>query len=336
MQESPSAILVTGTVHNLSFNQIFELGPGVLNIDARGGKGGKGGFGGNGSNGRPGMNGMDATRYSSGTSGGPGGPGGNGGNGTSGADGGDGGFVQIIVAEADMDLLLLLGPILVEGGSGGKPGKNGRGGCGGPGGRGGSSYTYSTTTTSTYRDSNGHTQTQYHTHWHTNPGGFDGPPGPSGYDGSAHLDWGRDGKDGNFEFIVEHPGGPVKYLNKYDLKVLEFGFIFYEEDTIIEPGEKAYISSVTLHNIGLMPTPIQTDFFVSLVDNNWISGIGSLQIPRMINPGEMMTIPFKLEFLINYPAAPQQNPKPREELTHCQIQLFKPTIQRYLPDTIVV
>jgi len=78
--------------------------------------------------------------------------------------------------------------------------------------------------------------------------------------------------------------------------------------------------------MGLMPTPIQTDFFVSMVDNQWISGIGSLQIPRAIGPGEMVTIPFKLEFLINYPAMPQSVPKPREEVTSAQVQLFKPTI----------
>jgi len=75
---------------------------------------------------------------------------------------------------------------------------------------------------------------------------------------------------------VEHLNGPVKYLNKYDLKLVEFGMTFYEEDGIIEPGEKAFISSLTLHNIGLMPTPIHTDFFVSLIDNNWLQGIGSL------------------------------------------------------------
>eukprot|EP00347_Sterkiella_histriomuscorum_P009341 403341583 len=316
--ESVSAILVTGTIHGQPFAQSFELGQaGHLNIDASGGKGGRGGYGGNGANGRPGQDGMNATRYTNGTNGGSGGNGGNGGNGTSGAHGGKGGFVQIIVSEADMDLLMMLGPICIEGGRGGSAGRNGHGGAGGPGGRGGSSYTYSTTSTSTYRDSNGNTQTQHHTHWHTNPGGMNGPSGNSGHDGSAHLHCGRDGADGSFEFIVEHLNGPVKYLNKYDLKLLDFGIIFYEEDGIIEPGEKAYISTLTLHNIGLMPTPIQTDFFVSLVDNNWLQGIGNLQIPRAIAPGDLITIPFKHEFLINYP-------------------IFKPSLGRYLPSTIVV
>ena len=103
---------------------------------------------------------------------------------------------------------------------------------------------------------------------------------------------------------MEHGSGPVKYEEKFDLKIIEFGIIFYEEDGIVEPGEKAYISSLTLHNLGLMPTPIHTDFFVSLVDNVWLSGIGSLQIPRAIAPMDLITIPFKHEFLINYPLLP--------------------------------
>lgn len=218
-----------------------------------------------------------------------------------------------------MDLLILLAPILIQGGNGGHAGSNGHGGCGGRGGRGGSSYTYSTQTSTSYRDSNGNTQTSHQTHWHTNPGGCDGPSGNSGYNGNADLHCGRDGLDGRFEFIVEHANGPVKYEDKFELKLLDFAMIFYEEDAIIEPGEKAYVSTLTLHNRGLMPTPIHSDFFVSLIDNNWLCGIGSLQIPRMIAPGDLITIPFKLEYLVNYPAAPQATPKPREEITLLQL-----------------
>jgi hypothetical protein len=98
---------------------------------------------------------MDAGRYHNGTSGGPGGSGGNGGNGTSGSNGGEGGFVQIIVTEAEMDLLLMLAPIKVHGGKGGAAGRNGVGGAGGPGGRGGRPHTYSTTTYEHYHDANG-------------------------------------------------------------------------------------------------------------------------------------------------------------------------------------
>jgi hypothetical protein len=106
-----------------------------------------------------------------------------------------------------------------------------------------------------------------HTQHHHNPGGFNGPPGPDGYDGNAALYCGRDGNDGAFEFIVEHPiGGPVKYLQKYDIQMQDFTFMFPEEDEVIEPGEKAYVTTVTLTNVGLMPAPIHQDFFVSVVD----------------------------------------------------------------------
>ena len=76
--------------------------------------------------------------------------------GTSGADGGRGGFVQVIVSEVDMDLLLLLAPILVQGGRGGSRGTNGHGGQGGPGGRGGSSHSWTTHSHEHYTDHNGH------------------------------------------------------------------------------------------------------------------------------------------------------------------------------------
>jgi hypothetical protein len=88
---------------------------------------------------------MDAARYSCGTKGGPGGSGGNGGNASSGLGCVNEGFVQIIVFEADMDLLMMLSPILVDGGLGGKAGRNGGAGCGGPGGRLGSSHSWTTT-----------------------------------------------------------------------------------------------------------------------------------------------------------------------------------------------
>lgn len=152
-----SAILVSGTVHNQPFSKMFDLGPETqLNIDVRGGGGGRGGDGGHGHSGRPGHHGMNATQYSCGTNGGPGGPGGNGGNGTNGGHGGNGGFVQIIVSEADMDLLLMIAPIKIKGGRGGDSGLNGHGGSGGPGGQGGSSYSWTTTSYEHYTDANGH------------------------------------------------------------------------------------------------------------------------------------------------------------------------------------
>ncbi len=55
-----------------------------------------------------------------------------------------------------MDLLLMLAPILVKGGSGGERGINGSGGSGGSGGCGGSSYSWTTTTHDYYYDENGY------------------------------------------------------------------------------------------------------------------------------------------------------------------------------------
>lgn len=166
-----------------------------------------------------------------------------------------------------MDLLSMLGPIKVNGGKGGKAGLNGRGGFGGPGGRGGSSYSWTTTTYSHYTDANGHRHTRSHTNYHSNPGGFDGPGGPDGYPGAAQTFKGRHGNDGTFEFIIEHPSGPVKYLDKFDIKMVDFTVMFPEEDEVIEPGEKGYVTSLTITNSGLMPSPIHQDYFVSVLDN---------------------------------------------------------------------
>lgn len=155
-----------------------------------------------------------------------------------------------------MDLLQLLGPILIAGGAGGSAGHNGHGGHGGPGGRGGSSYSWTDHTYETCRDANGHTYTKTHTHYRSNPGGFPGPSGSSGRDGAAHTHCGRDGADGTYEFIVEHVNGPVKYFDKYNLKILDFTYMFIEDDGVIEPGEKGLITSLTIQNTGLMPSPI--------------------------------------------------------------------------------
>jgi hypothetical protein len=82
--------------------------------------------------------------------------------------------------------------------------------------------------------------------------------------------------------MVEHPSGVVKYLDRYDIKMEDFTFMFPEEDEVIEPGEKGVVVSVTLYNKGLMPTPYHQDLFISLVDTENLEGIGALQIPRVI------------------------------------------------------
>jgi hypothetical protein len=45
-------------------------------------------------------------------------------------------------------------------------------------------------------------------------------------------------------------------LEKFDTQMLDFTINFPEEDGVIEPGEKGYVTSVTLFNAGGMPSPI--------------------------------------------------------------------------------
>ncbi len=76
----------------------------------------------------------------------------------------------------------------------------------------------------------------------------------------------------------------MKYLDKYDVKMTDFSISFPEEDAIIEPGEKGFVTTVTLFNAGNMPSPIHQDLFVSVLDTDNIQGIGALQIPRALAP----------------------------------------------------
>jgi hypothetical protein len=54
--------------------------------------------------------------------------------------------------------------------------------------------------------------------------------------------------------------GPIKYLDKYDLKIIDFTIMFPEEDEVVEPGEEGYVTSLTIKNNGQMPSPIYQDF----------------------------------------------------------------------------
>jgi hypothetical protein len=107
-QDGDLKFKVSGLVLNQPFEKIFDLTSGGLNIKASGGNGGNGGQGGNGAIGANGVDGIDEGLFDSRSRGTPGKNGGDGGNGSNGGNGGDGGHVQIIVAEKDMDLLLLV------------------------------------------------------------------------------------------------------------------------------------------------------------------------------------------------------------------------------------
>jgi hypothetical protein len=169
-----------------------------------------------------------------------------------------------------MDLLSMIGPINVDGGIRGRAGNNGRGGHGGIGGHGGDAFTWFTTRNENYTDEKGTYQTREVKDWHSNPAGFSGSNGPDGFPGNAQVIPGKHGKTGSYEFIIEHPAGPIKYQSTYDIKLIDFKITFPEEDEVVEPGEKGFICTLTLFNAGKMPSPIHQDFFVSVIDTDTI------------------------------------------------------------------
>ena len=201
-----------------------------------------------------------------------------------------------------MDLLLLLGPILIQGGKGGRAGVNGSGGAGGMGGMGGASYTWTTTSHHTTYDGQGRSHTTTQTHWHTNPGGFPGPPGIPGRNGSAVTTKGKDGSDGNYKFIIESKGKEKQvYKEKYDIQMTKFQTKFPDSNEIYEPGYQPHVSQITLHNAGGMPTPIHQDLWVSIVDTDTLKQVDELTIPRKLAAGETRVINLVLHFFIRYP-----------------------------------
>ncbi len=67
------------------------------------------------------------------------------------------------------------------------------------------------------------------------------------------------------EFIIEHSSfGSLTYNSAFDLRIVDFTVSYPENDNVIEPGEKATISSVTLRNVGGMPTPPTRDIMLSI------------------------------------------------------------------------
>ena len=52
------------------------------------------------------------------------------------------------------------------------------------------------------------------------------------------------------------------------MKLFDFTINFPEEDEVVEPGEKGFVTTVTLFNGGKMPSPIHQDLFVSVLDTD--------------------------------------------------------------------
>ncbi|KAN0083855.1 hypothetical protein V8E54_002943 [Elaphomyces granulatus] len=108
-------------------------------ISAVGGNGEAGLEGGDGQDGLRGENGSDATEVVDATGGTNGGRGGAAGSGSSGGDGGQGGTIDIVVDDAESNLLMAINWD-VRGGAGGQAGQHGQPGKGGEKGRGGKGH----------------------------------------------------------------------------------------------------------------------------------------------------------------------------------------------------
>ena len=60
-------------------------------------------------------------------------------------------------------------------------------------------------------------------------------------------------------------------------------------------------------------------------------GVRSVAIPRALAPQERLEVQIDLEFFIRYPSATHTGAKPYEVVDHPNIQLFCPSIERYVP-----
>lgn len=65
-----------------------------------------------------------------------------------------------------------------------------------------------------------------------------------------------------------------------------------DEDEVIEPGEIGIISSLTISNLGPMPSPMRNDLMAYVAENSNVVGISSLAIPTGLRPFESVQIPF--------------------------------------------
>ena len=245
--------------------EVLPIGEsGYVFIDVSGGKGGNGGRGGDGGPGAKGYRGRDATRFSHGTNGGPGGHGGHAGNPSDGANSGDGGYVELVVDENDLGLLMLLKGDLSAGNIG-FAGRPGRGGVGGKGGRGGSSYHW--TETRSYTDSNGNRRTRI-IH-RSNPGGRNGRDGINGRPSSYRAKDGMRGQAGKLIInVVDQHQKITSYDSPYDLELISFDIA--SEYRVLEPDSLVSIDQLTIQNTGGMPTPPNYDVRVHLPSDRWL------------------------------------------------------------------
>jgi hypothetical protein len=177
---------------------------------------------------------------------------------------------------------------LIQGGLGGKHGQHGTPGRGGQGGRGGHGYTYVVDK-----------QT------HHKPGGFSGSSGRSGRSETSELRDGNNGHAGIFQINVTSQSISRSYPRRYDMRcrhtelsspdVLQGGNIFQFSDIVD-------VSSITVENVGGMPTPIQPiqcfvqpDSSYSLMDDD------RAHVRSRLAPGAQMTVCDRMSLRVKVP-----------------------------------
>lgn len=279
---------------NASADLQLAFNPELL-LHANGGQGGRGGDGGRGQDGARGYHGRNATRYSNGGNGGPGGDGGDGGRGGDGGLGGDGGDI-VVGVPAEQSHLLMLVEAEVKGGEGGGGGTGGQGGDGGPGGSGGSSYSWRERAGN---DSNGNPR--YVTR--SNSGGISGRRGANGRRGGDGYK-AADGPDGSITLVLQNAQGqPIqKARHCFDLAITHYVLRDAYGDQIWEPGERIYLSELTVQNTGQIPLPPQRNAYLYLRNNDRIlSEAIALRLPPSLAPGAAYTFAEELAVHLRRP-----------------------------------
>lgn len=236
----------------MAFGELKAINIRAFGGDGAGGYSGGGGYSGSngsdGSAGYPGYDGCPPGSGGNGTDGTDGTDGGDGGDGGSGGDGGRGGSVRISAAPEESELMLLV-KIGNSGGTGGSGGYGGSGGSGGRGGRGGAGGSGGR---SNCVDDKGN-PIAGPDGW-SGSAGRDGRDGSSGRSGASGYD-GSSGRSGARSFDLVSPAGTVSYPAPFKLEVQSATIIDDNENGILEPGERAYVTSLVLANKSTMPSP---------------------------------------------------------------------------------
>jgi hypothetical protein len=267
---------------------------GSIMLQSHGGHGGPGGHGGHGAAGVTGYAGRGATRESPGTDGGPGGLGGNAGSGGNGGNAGTGGQIVVEVASEHAFLLMVVEGLdepvgWAQGGHGGKRGLNGKPGAGGSGGPGGKPCHWTTQRqewqTEHYTDEEGKKQSRQVqktvTDHHHQPGGRNGPRGPSGMAAAGSPQDGAAGADTSVAISIDWR----TYGQRYALTVTHFDVAAMgapatpsaKADEIFEFGEVCHAQRITLNNKsgtlngGRAPSPARQRVRVHILENEWVA-----------------------------------------------------------------